>query len=266
MRNHPPPPFSVLTLNLRFGLAKDGPQAWPFRRPVLRRLLSKNICDFMMFQEANDFQIDFIAKCLPDHRVIGHRQPAPPFWQNNVIFYRSPWKLEQWTHFFLSPTPSIPSRFPESRWPRQCTLGRFCGDGYELACGTTHLDFDETVQVASADIILEHTRDLAAHCPVILVGDFNCTPTSACHAAFTSPEKTSGKIPSAFRNVFAPPYPGTFHDFQGGNGGTCIDWILYRGGLASPKAEVIRYRHKGCYPSDHYPVVAAFGGANGLAT
>ena len=254
----PPKVFSVLTLNLRFGLADDGPQGWPFRRPLLRRFLAKHACDLMMFQEANDFQIDFIARCLPDHALIGKRHPAPPFWQNNVIFFRAPWELDRWMHFFLSPTPEIPSRFPESRWPRQCTMGRFNFGQHSLVCGTTHLDFDETVQMASAGIILSHIKYLAADRPVILGGDFNCTPSSACHALFTSPEKPAVISNGAFRNVLHPLFPGTFHGFQGGQGRTCIDWILYRGGITVKRARVIQFDQATCYPSDHYPVTADF--------
>ena len=117
------PAFSILTLNLRFGLADDGPQAWVHRRPRLRQFLETHDGDFMVFQEANDFQIDFLAECLPEYALIGKRHPAPPAWQNNVIFYRAPWKLDQSDHFYLSPTPDIPSRFAASLWPRQCTLG-----------------------------------------------------------------------------------------------------------------------------------------------
>ena len=252
------PSFSILTLNLRFGLADDGPHAWIHRRPVLRQLLKAHARDVMTFQEANDFQIDFLAECLPDYDFIGQRHPAPPFWQNNVIFYRAPWKLDMWEHFYLSATPDIPSRLPASRWPRQCTLGRFTAGPHELVCGTTHLDFEETVQVASAEIILERVGRIASDRAVVLTGDFNCAPTSVCHAVFTRPPDTSEQRYTAFRNVLEPPYPGTFHGFQGGLGGRCIDWILYRGRITARRALVLPFQVASCYPSDHYPVVADF--------
>ena len=253
-----PPGFSVLTLNLRFGLADDGPQSWVHRRPVLGEFLARHPFDIMMFQEANDFQIDFIADCLPHHDIIGRRDPAPSFWQNNIICFRPPWQLDRWRHLFLSPTPQIPSRFPESRWPRQSTMGRFRCGRCELVCATTHLDFQESVQTASAEIIRDHLKPLAGDRPVILAGDFNCTPASACHAALTHPPSSSEEGRWDFRNVLPPPFPGTFHGFQGGRGRACIDWILYRGGIAVRQARVIRFPRATCYPSDHYPVAADF--------
>ena len=253
-----PTRFSVLTLNLRFGLADDGAQDWTHRRPMVRDFLAKHSCHIMMFQEVNDFQIDFIAECLPDHDVIGRRHPAPPFWQNNIICFRTPWRLDRWQLFFLSPTPAIPSRFAQSRWPRQCTMGCFRIGGHELVCATTHLDFTETVQIASAKIIRTHIQPGAVDRPVVLGGDFNCTPHSACHAAFTCPPLPSDQDALTFGNVLTPSYPGTFHGFQGGQGRACIDWILYRGGIALQRAGVIQFPPMTCYPSDHYPVTAEF--------
>ena len=252
--------FSVLTLNLRFGLADDGRHAWVQRRGALGAFLETRNCDVMMFQEANDFQIDFLSTCLRDYDVIGKRSPAPDFWQNNVIFYRAPLKLDTWRHFYLSPTPDIPSRFAHSRWPRQCTLGRFRTGPHEVVCGTTHLDFAESVQVASAAIIIEGIGQMAGERPVILGGDFNCTPTSACHAVFTRSSKPSDNATrdGRFRNVLKAPFPGTFHGFEGGAGHQCIDWILYRGAVSAHQGQVIHYPATACYPSDHYPVTANF--------
>lgn len=250
--------FTVMTLNLRFGLAEDGPNAWRFRRPVLGRFLRSHLCDFMMFQEANDFQIDYLAACLPQHAHVGRREPAPPFWQNNLIFYRAPWTLDRWEHFYLSATPDIPSRFPASRWPRQCTLARFSDGAREVVCAATHLDFETDVQVASAGIILSRAHRLASKRPVIVTGDFNCTPTSACHLAFTRMEDRADAPPAGFRNALAPIFPGTFHGFQGGSASRCIDWILYRGGIAVEAAGVIAHPPDPIYPSDHYPVTASF--------
>ena len=252
------PAFSVLTLNLRFGLADDGPNAWEYRRPLLRQFLQDFNCDFFTFQEANDFQIDFLSECLPDYGCIGKRQPAPSFWQNNVVFFRPPWELDQWEHFYLSPTPDIPSRFSGSRWPRQCTLGRFRAGPHDLVCGTTHLDFEDPVQVASARLILSRIDNLAGGRPAILAGDFNCLPTSNCHDAFTHPANITSRKAPLFRNVLAPPFPGTYHAFQGGAGQSCIDWILYRGAIRLRQGKVIHYQPNDCLPSDHYPVLADF--------
>lgn len=117
--------FSVFNLNLRFGKADDGPNGWDFRKKIFGKLLSEYPCDFYAFQEANVFQSEFLKGILRDCGMIGERRPAPEFWQNNVIFFGKAWKCVRRDHFFLSPTPRIPSRLPNSRWPRQCTAGVF---------------------------------------------------------------------------------------------------------------------------------------------
>ncbi len=250
--------FSVMTLNLRFGLADDGPNRWEIRKERLLLLFERYRPTFIGFQEANTFQIDFLCGILPGYKYIGKRSPAPPFWQNNLLFYPDSWRCSWADHFFLSQTPDIPSRFPESRWPRQCTLGVFTQKTHSLVCLSTHLDFDATVQTKSVRIILERLKSAPILFPVVLMGDFNATPDSPCHAALTDPKGPGdGRLPP-FINAFKAPYPPTFHGFSGKGKKGHIDWILYRGGLAPVRSRVITDAFKGGYPSDHFPLLVAF--------
>ena len=255
-----PRQLRVITMNLRFGLADDGPNRWEYRTQSVRSLFDQRNPDVVGFQEANDFQIDFLKSIFPGYGMIGQREPAPTFWQNNVIFYRSDWSCSMHKHFFLSPTPSIPSRFPESRWPRQCTMGLFESDGVRVICINTHLDFDTTVQVKSAHLILGQLSALFPEdVPAILFGDFNAGPESPVYRVFAEnlqaePEGSKG----AFQSAFAPDYPGTYHGFTGVPDGRHIDWMLYRGDLGITSADVISDRFENIYPSDHFPLQADF--------
>lgn len=51
-----PARIRLMSLNLRFGLAEDGPNHWRFRNRAYPALLNRYPCDFYLFQEANDFQ------------------------------------------------------------------------------------------------------------------------------------------------------------------------------------------------------------------
>jgi endonuclease/exonuclease/phosphatase family metal-dependent hydrolase len=247
--------FSVMSLNLRFGLADDGPNSWVHRRLAYKPLLNAWPRDFYAFQEANDFQITFLSELLPEHDHIGQRAPAPERWQNNIIFYHQTWQLIHSEHFFLSDTPDIPSQFPDSRWPRQCTLGIFEKEGRRLIIVNTHFDFYENVQVSSARLI---RRRLIAHAdkgaPVVLMGDFNCDPGSPCYAELMS---KSG-APPVFFNIFSPPFQGTHHQFSGIGGTDAVDWILYQKPLIVERACLVTCPFAGKYPSDHFPLVAEF--------
>jgi endonuclease/exonuclease/phosphatase family metal-dependent hydrolase len=241
--------LSVMSLNLRFGLADDGPNNWVSRCVAYPELLHRHVCDFYAFQEANDFQIAYLAGLLQDYQLIGQRVPAPRFWQNNVIFYRRQWRCLDHHHFYLSDTPDLPSQFSRSRWPRQCTMGIFAKADCQLAVVNTHFDFEADVQRRSAELICKRLDDLAPACPTLLMGDLNAGPHSSCMDIFTEPG-------AGFRSALCPPLVGTHHRFTGRPLGDPIDWILYRGPLQVQEAQVIMDRYCGYYPSDHFPLTA----------
>lgn len=269
--------LTLLSLNLRFGLAGDtGERSWDRRKAALPPLFARAEPDFLCFQEVNDFQAEELAQMLPDHRAMGRRTPAPRFWQNNLIFFEKSWNCLAADRFFLSPTPDVPSRFRDSRWPRQCTLGRFSREGAEVVCGSTHFDFRSGVQLRSAAVLLARLNRFAgppgrpgteasrgstegsapAEPPAILAGDFNAAPFSPAFRHF--------RREGGFRPALSPPFPATYHAFSGKSGGPHIDWILYRGELEVVEAGVRREVFTGPTgenlpaPSDHFPVTATF--------
>jgi len=253
--------LSFLTLNLRFGLADDGSNSWRFRKKCLPYLFQKHYSDFIGFQEANNFQIDFLNKILVDYNFVGKRDPAPSFWQNNIIFYKKEWKCIYYEHFFLSPTPNIPSRDRNSRWPRQFSLGRFKKKEEEIFCINTHFDFDKSVQIKSAKIILKRLSNFSNDIPAVMVGDFNADPSSAVYKIFNGVDQTIfPNFPEKyfFKNAFKKPFPASYHGFTGNTGGDHIDWILYRGNLVPNKSYVIQDPINGIFPSDHFPLYAQF--------
>jgi endonuclease/exonuclease/phosphatase family metal-dependent hydrolase len=250
--------FSVLTLNLRFGLADDGANNWRYRKKGFQPFLEKYRTDFIGFQEANGFQIDFLHNILTEYNTIGKRSPSPSFWQNNVIFYQKNWHCIHYEHFFLSPTPSVPSRYRKSIWPRQCTIGIFKTDHRRVICINTHLDFDVSVQVKSANLILSRLSHFPGDIPVILMGDFNTTPFSPCYNIFTGHDKKATAKEDYFKNAFKKPFTGTHHEFTGNTDGDHIDWILFRGKITLKNSRVIPDTFKNIYISDHFPLCAHF--------
>ena len=200
--------IKVFCLNLRFGLADDGPNNWEYRKKAYPALLQKYNSDFYAFQEANDFQISYLRRLLADYDFIGRRFPAPDYWQNNIIFHHRRWKCLSGKHFYLSQTPDVPSKFAESQWPRQCTLGTFQNGRFKLAVVNTHFDFKSNVQRQSALLIIKRLKHYAPGWPAVVMGDFNAGPDSSCIAAFTETKE-------GFRSALRPPNRGTFHEFEG---------------------------------------------------
>ncbi len=247
--------FSAMTVNLRFGLAEDGPNGWAHRKSSFTALFEEYCPDFICMQEANDFQVDFFADLLKEFHFIGQRNPAPPKWQDNVIFYHKSWNCTRRDRFFLSHTPEVPSKFDNSVWPRQCVTGMFEKDERELMCINTHFDFDEAVQELSAAVILNRINQKGYNIPAILMGDFNAAPYSLAYDRLTK----SGYGGNSFREIYDGEHSYTFHGFTGEKAGDHIDWMMYRGGLKLLRKEIVGRRFDERYPSDHFPVVAWFG-------
>ena len=255
--------FSVMTLNIRFGLANDGPNAWKHRKKLIPGLFRKYPGDFIGCQEVNDFQADDLASILSDYELIGRRQPAPSFWQNNIIFFRKDWTVQNIEHFYLSETPDIPSRLHNSQWPRQCTIGTFQRMSRKLTCINTHFDFSSSVQAFSARLIMKRLIQRPDPVPAILMGDFNAPFDSPHYRIFVDKFAAGEDQGVFFHNTFDDTPCGTHHGFSGKPGKDCIDWILHTDGITLEDAAVVRDHVGGSYYSDHFPVVASFSFPHG---
>jgi endonuclease/exonuclease/phosphatase family metal-dependent hydrolase len=128
-----------------------------------------------------------------------------------------------------------------------------------LICVNTHFDFNVSVQIESARLIIKQLSHLPPDLSAVLIGDFNAAPDSPCHMIFTGEDQEAGTGQSRpFQNAFSESFPGTIHKFTGNTKGEHIDWILYRGGIMKKNCEVIQDAINGIYPSDHFPLFASF--------
>lgn len=241
--------FSVITANLRFGLAEDGDNAWPNREPLFSEILRRYPSTFLGIQESNHFQTHFLAKQLASHDFIGWHNPSKERWQSNLIFYHRSWTCLAHRHHFLSDTPDVESKLADSKWPRQCVIGLFKQASRRLIVANTHFDFNEDVQEKSALLVIQFLSSFPGDCPVIITGDFNSAPGGRPHGIF---------MENGFYDVFDNQHSTTFHKFRGEDTREHIDWILYRGDIKPVRKKIITDSFSGRYPSDHYPVMAAF--------
>ncbi len=255
--------FRVMTFNIRFGQADDGPNSWPNRRELVASTIASARPDLVGLQEALDFQLAEIEPLLPEYRVDGNRGNEDGVWRNCcALLYRPErWTLLETHTFWLSETPNVSSRSWGSKWPRRCTAGRYLDreSGRELWHFNTHLDFGDVAQVNGAAVIWRKVLEWAEDSPVILTGDFNAPDGSRVWRILTGEEEHMGLRPD-FRDAWS-----VIHD--GERGPTChgygtvecpdrIDWILYSGCLDVVGSYVIAPPPGGPYPSDHSPVVA----------
>ncbi len=244
-----PASFSVMTMNLRFGLARDGENRWDSRKAVVGEFLKQLRMDFIGFQEVNHFQADFLEKTLKGYSHIGWYNRNLPWWQSNMIFFHTDWTCLGHRHHFISRFPDIPSKMAGSRWPRQCVVGWFEKQGRTVLAANTHFDFTPAVQARSAGLVMTFLKQFPSELPMVITGDFNSGHDSSVFHTFQA---------HGFKEVFAEDPPGTFHGFTGKSDGRHIDWILYRGNIRPDSPRVLTF-HKGTqYLSDHFPVTADF--------
>ncbi len=90
----------IMTMNLRFGLAKDRDNGWEKRQSLVGRILDQSCVDFYGFQEVNHFQAEFLTRSLKHHGHIGWRYKGKKWWQNNLILFDSSWECLGHRHFF----------------------------------------------------------------------------------------------------------------------------------------------------------------------
>jgi len=243
----------IMTMNLRFGLARDGENGWQHRKHLMAELLEKHRSDFLGFQEVNHFQADFLTRILSGYQVIGQHNQRIDEWQSNLIFFHRSWNCLEQKHYFLTDTPDVTSKLAGSKWPRQCVIGLFQRENRQIIVANTHFDFDPVVQEKSAGLVINFLSEFPLGLPLVIVGDFNANPGSPAHVVF----KTQG-----FDTVFDPgcdqKITTTFHGFEGRDTGKQIDWILYKGGLVKVSQQVVTDSFSNRFPSDHYPVRAGF--------
>ncbi|MBR0056905.1 MAG: endonuclease/exonuclease/phosphatase family protein, partial [Kiritimatiellae bacterium] len=208
------------------------------------------------------------------------RDPDPACGEGGPIFYRKDrWELDANDNgqLWLSDTPGVrASRLADATHSRIMAWGRFHEreggrrTGRTILFSNTHLDylFEHTILLQGAicnRLLAEQARPGE---PVILTGDFNSYERSwPIRHMLGETLPTAPAIPTAtlpLRDAWREAHPGepdtrTFHRW----GDTAtenrrIDYVFFAGDLRVMEAQIVRTRRGDDFPSDHYPLSAAF--------
>ncbi len=260
----PPLRAKVLTFNIRYGTASDGPNHWTHRKDMVIDLIQRGGYDFVGLQEALRFQIDAIREALPYFQEIGvGREDGKQAGEYSAILYDGHrWKALESGTFWLSDTPTVPgSRSWGNLIPRIVTWGRFSEGqtGRELYVFNTHFDHQsQSSREQSAAMLARRVAERRPAAPVVVTGDFNAAETNP---AIRLLKGESSGAPIRLVDTFRQLYPdaenvGTFHGFRGGTSGSKIDYVFVEPGAHVTHAEILHDSRDVRYPSDHYPVMA----------
>jgi endonuclease/exonuclease/phosphatase family metal-dependent hydrolase len=251
-------PLRVLTFNIRYGTANDGPNHWKFRREKVFAVLREEHPSVCGLQEALRFQLDEIAAAVPGYQELGvGRDDGKTKGEYAAILVEtSRFSVVQSSTVWLSDTPTQPgSKSWGNTIPRVYTQAclKDRRDGRLLHVLNVHLDhLSAASRLKSAEKIGEWLKTRPAGERVLVTGDFNAEPDSEPIRLLVGDEASGG---AGLEDILPEKDAGTFHYWKGVADGPRIDLILVGRGWKTSTSR-IRVDSGPPYPSDHYPVFA----------
>jgi 6-phosphogluconolactonase (cycloisomerase 2 family)/endonuclease/exonuclease/phosphatase family metal-dependent hydrolase len=258
----------VMSFNIRYGTANDGPNHWDKRRDDLLANIKAIDPDLLGTQETLKFQRDWLAEKLPQYGWLGiGRDDGNDRGEMMALYY----KKDRFTkldggHFWLSETPEIVgSKSWDSSLPRMVTWVKLRDKtdlhSKPIVFFNTHFDHQgETARQESAKLLRRKVSEVGYAARVIVTGDFNADEGSGPYRNLFAPIE---KVPSPLLDTFRTVHPerdadeGTFSGFQADAiHGARIDWIGVSRDWEIRKATIDRTSKEGRTPSDHFAVTA----------
>ncbi len=256
-----PAPFRVLSFNIRYATADDGPDAWEFRRDFVVETIRAQNADVLGLQEVLSSQAAELRAALPEYGFVGvGRDDGAEKGEFVPIFFRRQrFALVDSGCFWLSERPEqVGSVGWDAALPRIVTWARLrfkdapLSETYVI---NVHLDHRGTrARTESARLVRRLVESLGGQ-PVIVLGDFNCPPDAEPYRILTEVGDNLAGLRDALAGL-DPKDSGTYHAFTGEPRGGRIDWILVSRRYEPSAGAIDRRARDGRYPSDHFPVAA----------
>lgn len=265
----------VLSFNIRYGTANDGAHRWDARRDAVIGTIRDHAPHVLGVQEALRFQLDELARALPDYREIGvGRDDGRSAGEYSAILVDTArFTLLADGTFWYSDTPTVPG---STHWGNRITriatwvrlVDRAKGD--TLRVYNTHWDHEsQPSRERSAALLLDRVRsDAGPGDRVLVMGDFNSDEANpafqrlvmAAGGAGTGTIGTAAR-PPLLRDTFRARNPdatvvGTFNAFKGDSTAGKIDAILVGADWSVLDAGIDRRRWGALWASDHFAVWA----------
>lgn len=262
-------PLVVVTANIQ-GWVTEGETAWQNRAELNGSVLQSLEPDLVGFQELHEHNLEAYRAMFASHKFSLGMDEGNGMRPNTMAWRRNRFAVLERHDFALHPSltklepawgATIPRAFSTAYlYDTQAKQG--------VLFVNTHLDdASKYARVEATKLIQEFILPWPAELPVVLTGDFNCSPWSPPSKYPPSRKPYDMWMEAGFtdswRAVHGSNWPNTFHDYQGEDysgddfGSWHIDWILVKN-LQVLSAEIVRTAEPPLYPSDHYPVRAFF--------
>jgi endonuclease/exonuclease/phosphatase family metal-dependent hydrolase len=258
-------PIQVMTYNIRYAGAADlGPVNWNNRKAFVRSIMEYHQPDIIGMQEVVHSQLMYFDSTLKGfaHVGVGRDDGKQAGEYSPVFFNASLFEMLRDSTFWLSPTPSTPSKGWDAALPRVCTWVELKDrrSGKEFFVFNTHFDHvGVQAREESAKLILRQIARIAGTAPVILFGDFNSEEDSKPIRWINGKEDPAQFHLMDAMKISRQPHHGSYQTFCGfevkkGIAGGHIDYIF-----VSPQWSVLSHAtltdfEGDHFPSDHFPV------------
>lgn len=253
-------PLGVMSFNVRYGTANDGPDHWEKRKDIVVDTIKAYAPDIVGTQECLEFQAEYIVEQLPKYRWFGVGRETSCGGEHMAVLYKHGVLAPIETgNFWLSESPDVVGSISwDSACRRMVTWAKFLHleTKRTFYYFNTHLDHkSEPARQGGAKVLRDRIAAIPADAPAIVTGDFNSVAgQSEAYTiltgaglvdAWTAASERAG--PSITWSAFKAPREGKDER---------IDWILTRGPVTTRRCETVTFNRKGRYPSDHFPVFA----------
>lgn len=260
-------PIRVMTYNIRYtGATDSGPVNWNNRKAFVRSIMEYHQADIIGMQEVVHSQLLYFDSTLKGFAHVGvGRDNGKEAGEYSPVFYNSSlFEMLRDSTFWLSPTPSTPSKGWDAALPRVCTWVELKDrrNGKKFFVFNTHFDHvGVQAREESAKLILRQIARIAGASPFILTGDFNSEEDSKAIRLINGKDNPTQFHLLDAMNISRQLHHGSYQTFCGfevkkGITGGHIDYIF-----VSPQWSVLSHAtltdFEGDYfPSDHFPVLS----------
>ncbi|MBQ7811394.1 MAG: endonuclease/exonuclease/phosphatase family protein [Bacteroidales bacterium] len=250
--------LKVMTYNIRMATLKDGPNAWIYRREASIEMIKDQKPDVFAMQEVMFRQKKYFdVMCYEDYQGVGvGRENGKKKGEHTTIHWnKKTLNMLGWGTLWLSETPEKPSVGWDAWHPRTFTwaLLEKKDSGKKFYFVNVHLDHAGGQAQKNGLALAKAKMDElnVEGYPVIIVGDFNVTPSNGIISDFNTKMKNA-KLHAAEADAHE-----TFNDW--GKRLITLDYIYYDGLSKCHSFDVVTEEYAGkTLISDHYPVTAEF--------
>lgn len=250
--------LKLMSYNIKYANENDGENSWSNRKDFITNQLKFYEPDIFGVQEALKKQLDHFTENLHDYEFVGvGRDDGKTGGEYSAILFKeNKFKVLENGTFWLSKTPSKPSKDWDAALPRICTYALFeeKESGKKFWYFNTHFDhIGVLARKNSAKLILQKIAEINTDdLPVILSGDFNLEPDSEPIQLIKNTLNDSKEA----AEIVSFGSEGTFNGYNYDEAERRrIDYIFVNDEVEVEKYGVLTDSKEKRFPSDHFAVM-----------